>query len=332
MDPNDFFQNIQKQEERAQQFKSEGNDHFKSKNYKSAIKSYTKAITATPDNAVLYSNRAMARLKINEYKLAESDCNQCLDLDPLQIKALFRRGLARKGLKKYNRALDDFERILKLEPNNKAAKKERLEMKTKLKAMLQKSKERTFGVPVSSNSKKQKSAVNGTKSKRIVIEECDDSDSDDSDDIKVDSKAVDSLESKSKSKSIIKNTVKIQDEPFVMKRAPSNFIDFEKQWSRAGTNENRAQILLALKHKKLHQIIRNMIDDTLFSQMIHAVHYVGMELKLEDALLILKQMTTLDRFEMIVMFMDDEDQKLLKELQSKCEQSKLDVSVFSKFQ
>lgn len=125
----------------------------------------------------------------------------------------------------------------------------------------------------------------------------------------------------------------IKDEPFVLDKAPSNFIEFEKQWRRAGTKENRAKLLLALKHRKLDHIIRNMLDDALFSQMIHVIHFIGMELEIKDAVLILKQLTTLDRFEMIVMFMDEEDQKLLQELKTKCDhqQLKQNVSVFAKF-
>jgi len=320
--------------ERAQQFKSEGNEHFKAKQYSSAIESYSNAITATPDNAVLYSNRAMARLKLREYELAESDCNQCLEIDEAMIKALFRRGLARKGLRKYNRALADFEQVLKLEPNNKAATKERAAMKTKLKAMLQRSRERQFGV---SNAKNKKSAAT---SKRVVIEEGDDSDSDSSEhhgDAKreemLESGGTAEEESKTESLEWNRNGIKrLKEEAFVLRKAPSNFIEFEKEWNRADTFTNRAQILLALKHRKLGVIIRNMIDDTLFSQMIRSVHHIGMEMEMKDALLILKQMTTLDRFEMIVMFMEKQEQTLLKELQQKCSQSELDVSVFAKFQ
>merc|ERR1712083_720913 len=112
---------------------------------------------------------------------------------------------------------------------------------------------------------------------------------------------------------------KMKDEPFVLERIPLNFIEFEKQWFRAGTNQNRATILMALRHRKLDKVIRNMIDDTLFSQMIHTIHHIGMEMNMADAILILKQLTTLDRFEMIVMFMEKEDQTLLKKLQQKCE-------------
>merc|ERR1719384_799535 len=107
-----------KNEQLASKYKSEGNDHFKAGQYKLAINSYSKAIQATPQNAVLFSNRAMAKLKNKDFKSAESDCTQCIELDSSLIKAWFRRGLTRKALKKYNKSLEDFETALKLDPKN----------------------------------------------------------------------------------------------------------------------------------------------------------------------------------------------------------------------
>merc|ERR1712154_617329 len=136
---------LKKNQELALKFKSEGNANFKAKKYNLAIKNYTKAIESTPENGVLYSNRAIAKLKNKDFKGAELDCNKCIELDSSQIKAWFRRGLARKALKKYNKSLQDFQTVLNLDPNNKAAKKEKIEMKNKLQSMLKKSKQQKFG-------------------------------------------------------------------------------------------------------------------------------------------------------------------------------------------
>ncbi len=84
-------------------------------------------------------------------------------------------------------------------------------------------------------------------------------------------------------------------------------------------------ILLGLKSKRLVKIIKNMMDDKLFSEMMQCVHYIGMNKDVSDALVVLKQLTKLDRFEMIVMFMDENDQKLLKEIKQKCVEQKLNM-------
>ena len=115
----------------AAKYKAEGNNKFKAKEYNLAIEYYTKAISATPSNAVLYNNRAIAKIKNKDFIGAEIDCDKCIELDSSLVKAWFRRGLARKSLKKYNKAQQDFENVLKMDPNNKAAKKEKNEIKNK---------------------------------------------------------------------------------------------------------------------------------------------------------------------------------------------------------
>ena len=112
------------QQKLALAIKAEGNEFFKAGKYESTIDSYTRTIEIAPYISVSYSNRAMARLKLKRYKLAEADCTHCLEMDPYLIKAMFRRGLARKALNKYNEALEDFESVLAVDPENKAAKKE----------------------------------------------------------------------------------------------------------------------------------------------------------------------------------------------------------------
>jgi len=335
---------IKQNEETAMKFKSQGNAHFKAAKYDSAIQCYTRAIEASPDTAVLYSNRAMALLKTNDFASAESDCTRCLELDSSQIKALFRRGLARKGLKKYHLALRDFESALKLKPEDKAALKQKREMKQKMDAMLKRSKERQFG------SSKPKVASKD-KMRRIVIEECttDSEDSGDGDEAKMQSSTLIREEDVKEEVATVPRKKKpavrekpqeevkvsmVEATPFSLDAndLPTHFIGFEKLWNRAATIENRATVLLAMKKKKMERIIKNMMDDVMFSQMIQTVHFIGMHRDVADALRILKQLTKLERFEMIVMFMEQSDQELLKELKEKCADSQLGTAVFAQFE
>ena len=73
---------------------------------------------------VLYSNRAMAYLKLREYIKAEDDCNNALKLNEKHVKSLVRRGQAKRRLEKFKEALRDYKNALEVEPNNKEIQEE----------------------------------------------------------------------------------------------------------------------------------------------------------------------------------------------------------------
>ena len=79
--------------------------------------------------AIVFSNRAMARLKLGAYAEAEEDCGEALKLDPRNVKAHLRRGAARAVSGNYLEALEDFESALRLEPRNRDARAEVSRMK-----------------------------------------------------------------------------------------------------------------------------------------------------------------------------------------------------------
>ena len=56
-------------EEEAEKLKKEGNDHYVKGRYTLAIESYTKAIKLTPSNPKLFANRALVRLRCNEFSI-----------------------------------------------------------------------------------------------------------------------------------------------------------------------------------------------------------------------------------------------------------------------
>ncbi|KAK7756670.1 hypothetical protein SLS62_001111 [Diatrype stigma] len=73
---------------RSAQLKEEGNSHFKKEDYIGAESLYSKAIIADDSNPALYTNRAMARLKLEMWDSAISDCMICLKLSgPNNMKA-----------------------------------------------------------------------------------------------------------------------------------------------------------------------------------------------------------------------------------------------------
>ncbi|XP_051546528.1 RNA polymerase II-associated protein 3-like [Myxocyprinus asiaticus] len=121
----DPFKQQQLQEQHRKQEaviqKDRGNAYFKEGKYEAAVECYTKGIEADDTNALLPANRAMAYLKLNRYSEAEQDCSTAVALDDKYSKAFARRATARASLGKIRDAREDFEQVLKLEPGNKQA-------------------------------------------------------------------------------------------------------------------------------------------------------------------------------------------------------------------
>ncbi|KAK0619968.1 hypothetical protein B0T14DRAFT_520320 [Immersiella caudata] len=90
---------------RAMQLKEEGNRHFQAGDYVSAEALYSKALIADPGNPTLYTNRAMARLKMNLWDSVISDCNECLKFAPDSMKAHYYLSQAHLALEAYEEAL-----------------------------------------------------------------------------------------------------------------------------------------------------------------------------------------------------------------------------------
>ncbi|KAJ6786361.1 hypothetical protein PWT90_05146 [Aphanocladium album] len=65
---------------RALQLKEEGNRHFQKGDYAGAESLYSQAIIEDPKNAALYTNRAMARLKLSLWDSVITDCQSVLTL------------------------------------------------------------------------------------------------------------------------------------------------------------------------------------------------------------------------------------------------------------
>lgn len=105
--------------EKANEFKTRGNDCVKSGQYEKAIRYYTEAIRLNKSEAVYYTNRALCYLKQKKFKECIDDCNSATGLDDKAVKAYYRR-MEKGDLKA---ALKDCETVLKLEPKNADAQR-----------------------------------------------------------------------------------------------------------------------------------------------------------------------------------------------------------------
>lgn len=110
----------------AQIYKSRGNEQFKAGDYQESAKSYTLGLRTCPlafdkDRAVMYSNRAAAKVKLGLKLSAIDDCSKAVELDARYLKAYLRRAHLYKETEKLDEALADYQKVLELDPLHKEA-------------------------------------------------------------------------------------------------------------------------------------------------------------------------------------------------------------------
>ncbi|CAI4222179.1 unnamed protein product [Auanema sp. JU1783] len=109
----------------AESLRDEGNHAVQMGDWNLAIDKYTDALTLTTESdaslkAVLHRNRALARLKIDDFEGVDADCTKALEFDGADGKALYRRSLAREQLDEIGGAFSDAKEALRLNPKDKA--------------------------------------------------------------------------------------------------------------------------------------------------------------------------------------------------------------------
>lgn len=98
----------------AEQLKEQGNIHFKRAEFDSAISLYSQAISKNPVNPLLYTNRANARLKLQQWEDAIADCLHSIELLRDNMKAYYFLAQAQLELKHPNEALSSAMRAYEL--------------------------------------------------------------------------------------------------------------------------------------------------------------------------------------------------------------------------
>jgi tetratricopeptide (TPR) repeat protein len=101
--------------------KAEGNKAFQAQKYADADRLYSNAIILDPENAVLYSNRAITLIKLELWDESIKVCETGLMLNPekkTRIKLLWRRGMVLVQLKQFEEARNCYDEALELDPAN----------------------------------------------------------------------------------------------------------------------------------------------------------------------------------------------------------------------
>lgn len=112
--------------------RAEGNALFKEGKFPESIKKYGEAIKRNPSDAAPYSNRAAAYIKLGELPMALKDCDRCLAIDPVNLKAHIRKGNIHFFLKEYHKCLTIYEKGLKIDPNSNELRKGLLKTQMKI--------------------------------------------------------------------------------------------------------------------------------------------------------------------------------------------------------
>ncbi|WAR22060.1 TTC1-like protein [Mya arenaria] len=117
----------QERKEESQVLKDNGNQLFRDGSYKSALRVYSRALRVCPikfakDRAILYSNRAACKMKLEMYDECIRDCTKAVDLHPQYLKAFMRRAEMYEKTEKLDEALADYQKILELDPSQHSAR------------------------------------------------------------------------------------------------------------------------------------------------------------------------------------------------------------------
>ena len=79
---------------KAEEHNAKGNELFAAKNWAAAKAEFDEAIKRNPKDPRLYSNRAAAHTKLQNYSEVLKDLGECLKLDPTATKPYSRKDVA----------------------------------------------------------------------------------------------------------------------------------------------------------------------------------------------------------------------------------------------
>ncbi|KAM6973000.1 tetratricopeptide repeat protein 12 [Aplochiton taeniatus] len=108
----------------SQALKEEGNKEFTRGDYVAAVKHYTAGLEELRDMQSLYTNRALAYIKLGKYDEAIIDCEWALKCNESCVKAYLYAGRAHQALKNFNEARSSYQKILEIEAGKEKMVKE----------------------------------------------------------------------------------------------------------------------------------------------------------------------------------------------------------------
>merc|ERR1712194_156098 len=105
-------------DEKADEAKQRGNDHFRNKDWGGAVKEYEEAAKRAPSNASIRNNLAAALCKVMDFNGAKKHIEKAIELDPKYVKAWARKGDIEVLMKENHKALESYKAGLALDSTN----------------------------------------------------------------------------------------------------------------------------------------------------------------------------------------------------------------------
>mmetsp|Transcript_16303 Transcript_16303/g.26919 ORF Transcript_16303/g.26919 Transcript_16303/m.26919 type:complete len:483 (+) Transcript_16303:153-1601(+) len=107
---------------RSKEERMAGEHAVTSGDFNAAVEHYSAAIGLSPDpSAVDYYKRAAAYLILSKYKLAMSDLNQALSIDPAFVQGYVHRAKINLMMGNFESAASDYTRVMELDPKHSIA-------------------------------------------------------------------------------------------------------------------------------------------------------------------------------------------------------------------
>jgi len=104
----------QSKRETWESLKEEGNKLFSHRKYEQALKQYSKAIQKAPTCDVLFTNRALCKIKLKKFDDACIDAREAISLSSISVKGHYLLGQALMHLCRYDDALKSLQTAQKL--------------------------------------------------------------------------------------------------------------------------------------------------------------------------------------------------------------------------
>jgi len=323
--------------------KERGNSCFKAGDFLGAVRCYTNCIGQNPSNHLLWSNRAMAHLKLKEFRKAAEDSAAALKLNPKHTKSWVRRGLARNQLGFHSGALYDFQRARELDPSNKQILVELRKSKELRKAAIRHCPKRHIPVLEIADEMKKSSQANVMK----VVDKP-----------TSDNRAL-SATNKAKIEEAIVNTEKekkaevvkvMEDKPAqkpktttatkprggfgqIQMTPPKTAYEFEKVWNHLKQDSKKFNdYLMLIKPANFVKIFKHSLNDDILSSIIQSVDQFMLSENEVQAFEVLRGLCKTERFQVTMMLLPKKDKEAVASIFNKLDLSKKSGSSFRDFE
>eukprot|EP00584_Thalassiosira_punctigera_P024679 CAMPEP_0172551026 /NCGR_PEP_ID=MMETSP1067-20121228/35199_1 /TAXON_ID=265564 ORGANISM="Thalassiosira punctigera, Strain Tpunct2005C2" /NCGR_SAMPLE_ID=MMETSP1067 /ASSEMBLY_ACC=CAM_ASM_000444 /LENGTH=586 /DNA_ID=CAMNT_0013338743 /DNA_START=52 /DNA_END=1812 /DNA_ORIENTATION=+ len=138
-------------DDKAEEAKQRGNEHFRNKEWGDAVREYEEAVKRAPNNAPIRNNLAAALCKVMDFNGAKKNIEKAIELDPKYVKAWARKGDIEVLMKENHKALESYKAGLAIDSTNSTCK----EGLRKVTAMI------NYGASTMSEEEKQERARHG---------------------------------------------------------------------------------------------------------------------------------------------------------------------------